>query len=166
MIFALSVAEKILIVKLTNRGKKRIMSGNYPQKINALWTSFLLGTLFHTDLGLMPLFHNMQVEQSQATGNLNGIFGFMLVFFVLPMLAIILLTFTDAKPFRTFHFGMTIAYSLMNLSHLIADIVVLAPWYQLVLMSLLLLIGLLLNLVSFQWLKYGSVTTNSYSLGA
>jgi hypothetical protein len=44
-------------------------------------------------------------------------------------------------------------YSVLNIGHLIADIVVGAPWYQLVLMTLLLLIGLLLNLVSFQWLK-------------
>jgi succinate-acetate transporter protein len=129
------------------------MSGNYLQKISALWTSFLLGTLFHTDLGLMPLFHDMKVEHSHATGDLNAIFGFMLVFFALPMLAIIAPTFTDAKPYRTFHFGLTIAYSVMNLGHLIADIAVKAPWYQLVLMALLLSIGLLLNLVSFQWLK-------------
>lgn len=129
------------------------MSGNYPQKISTLWTSFLLGTLFHTDLGLMPLFHDMKVEHSHATGDLNAIFGFMLAFFALPMLAIIAPTFTDAKPYRTFHFGLTIAYSVMNLGHLIADIAVKAPWYQLVLMALLLSIGLLLNLVSFQWLK-------------
>lgn len=129
------------------------MSGNYPQKVSALWTSFLLGTLFHTDLGLMPLFHNLEVEQSHANGNLNAVFGFMLLFFVLPMLAIFVPTFTDGKPYRTFHFGLTIAYSVMNFGHLIADIIVLAPWYQLVLMVILLLIGLLLNLVSFQWLK-------------
>lgn len=129
------------------------MSNNYPQKISALWTAFLLGTLFHTDLGLMPLFHGIPVEHSHATGNLNEIFGFMLIFFVLPMLAIIASTFTQAKPYRTFHFGLTIVYSILNLGHLIADIVVLAPWYQLVLMVILLLIGLLLNLVSFQWLK-------------
>ena len=132
---------------------KLLMSSNYPQKINALWTAFLLGTLFHTDLGLMPLFHNMQVEHSHAAGNLNQIFGFMLIFFVLPMLAIIAPTFTDAKSYRTLHFWLTVVYSILNLGHLIADIVVLAPWYQLLLMVLLLLIGLLLNLVSFQWLK-------------
>ncbi len=136
------------------------MSSNYPQKISALWTSFLLGTLFHTDLGLMPLFHEMKVEHSHATGSLNAIFGFMLVFFVIPMLAIIAPTFTDAKSYRTFHFGLTIAYSVMNLAHLIADIVVLAPWYQLVLMTLLLLIGLLLSLVSFQWLKSSGKSKN------
>jgi succinate-acetate transporter protein len=136
------------------------MSNNYTQKISALWTSFLLGTLFHTDLGLMPLFHDMKVEHSHAAGDLNAIFGFMLLFFALPMLAIIAPTFTDAKSYRTFHFGLTVAYSLLNLGHLIADISVGAPWYQLVLMTLLLLIGLLLNLVSFQWLKSSRKSKN------
>lgn len=136
------------------------MSGTYPQKISALWTSFLLGTLFHTDLGLMPLFHDLPVEHSHAPGNLDAIFGFMLAFFVVPMLAIVVPTFTDAKPYRSFHFGLTVAYSVMNLGHLIADIVVLAPWYQLVLMSLLLFIGLVLNWVSFQWLKSSTRSKN------
>lgn len=145
------------MVLVQKSGGKRIMSDNYPQKIGALWTAFLLGTLFHTDLGLMPLFHNLPVEESHAAGNIDSIFGFMLAFFVLPMLAIILPTFTQAKPYRTFHFGLTIAYSVMNLGHLIADIVVLAAWYQLILMVLLLLIGLVLNLVSFQWIKFHSL---------
>jgi uncharacterized membrane protein len=130
------------------------MSNNYPQKISALWTSFLLGILFHTDLALMPLFHDMEVEHTHAGGDINAVFGFMLVFFVLPMLAIIIPTFTNAKSYRTFHFGFTVVYSILNLGHLIADITVGAPWYQIVLMVLLLLIGLLLNLVSFQWIKY------------
>ena len=130
------------------------MSGNYPQKISALWTSFLLGMLFHTDLALMPLFHELEVEHSHAGGDANAIFGFMLIFFVLPMLAIIVPTFTNAKSYRNFHFGFTIVYSVLNLGHLIADILVGAPWYQLLLMLLLLLIGLLLNLVSFQWWQY------------
>ena len=70
------------------------------------------------------------------------------------MLTIIISTFTEAKSYRRFHFALTIVYSILNLGHLMADIVVDAPWYQLVLMVLLLAIGLLLNLVSFQWQKY------------
>ncbi|WP_396229667.1 hypothetical protein [Geminocystis sp. NIES-3708] len=130
-----------------------MMSHNYSTKINALWTSFLLGTLFHTDLALMPLFHDMEVEHSHTGENLDAVFGFMLIFFIIPMLVIIISTFTEAKSYRYFHFGLTTVYSILNLGHLIADIVVGAPWYQLVLMTLLLLIGLVLNLISFQWLK-------------
>lgn len=129
------------------------MSHNYPAKINALWTSFLLGTLFHTDLALMPLFHDMEVEHSHTGENLDAVFGFMLIFFIIPMLVTIISTFTEAKSYRYFHFWLTSVYSILNLGHLIADIVVGAPWYQLVLMTLLLFIGLVLNLISFQWLR-------------
>jgi succinate-acetate transporter protein len=130
-----------------------LSTSSYPAKINALWTAFLLGLLFHTDLALMPLFHEMEIEHSHAGGDVNAVFGFMLLFFVLPMLAIVASTFTVTKSYRVFHFYLTLVYSVLNLGHLIADIVVGAPWYQLVLMTILVIIGLLLNLVSFQWLK-------------
>jgi len=129
------------------------MSGDHRQKITALWTSFLLGILFHNELGLMPLFHNMKVEQSEVKGNLDAVFGFMLLFFIIPMVLIVIPSFTENKTYRKWHFGLTIAYTLMNLAHLIADIVVHEPWYQLILMFLLLFIGLTLNVISFQWLK-------------
>ncbi|MEB3224450.1 MAG: hypothetical protein VKJ86_01465 [Synechococcus sp.] len=129
------------------------MANRYPAQITALWTTFLLGTLFHTDLGLMPLFHDMAVEHSHAGGDLDAVFGFMLFFFTIPLVLVILTTFTTSKGFRRFHFGITLFYSVLNMGHLIADVVVKAPWYQLVLMALLLGIGFLLNLVSFQWLQ-------------
>jgi uncharacterized membrane protein len=129
------------------------MANRYIVQINALWTAFLLGTLFHTDLGLMPLFHDMAVEPSHAGENLDGVFGLMLCFFAIPMVLIILTTFTQSIGFRRSHFGITVVYSVLNLGHLVADIAVRAPWYQLLLMALLLAIGLLLNLVSFKWLK-------------
>ncbi|MFB6275569.1 MAG: hypothetical protein ABEI32_05405 [Halothece sp.] len=138
------------------------MSNNHPAQIGALWTSFLLGTLFHTDLALMPLFHDLEVEHSHAVANLNAVFGFMLIFFLIPMFTIIATTFTNARPYRNFHFGLTVVYSFLNLGHLIADIVVGAPWYQIVLMIVLLLIGLLLNLVSWQWLKSKSVANKQF----
>jgi hypothetical protein len=50
---------------------------NYRGKIIALWTVFLLGKLFHTQLGLMPLFHGLNVVESQrarSTNELSGIF--------------------------------------------------------------------------------------------
>ena len=140
------------------------MSNNYPQKIIALWTSFLLGILFHTDLALMPLFHDMEVEHSHASNNIHAVFGFMLLFFLLPMIMIIWTSFTTAKSYRRFHFGFTVVYSVLNLGHLIADIAVKAPWYQLVLMTLLFVIGLFLNLISFQWLNHHShkIQNSSY----
>lgn len=131
------------------------MSANYQAKITALWTVFLLGTIFHTDLGLMPLFHGLSVTESVKAQNIDEIapvlWG-MLVFFTLPMLAIVGTVFTDLRRFRAIHFGMTVVYSILNLIHLVADL--LLPkifWYQIAIMVFLFAIGLLLNLVSFQW---------------
>jgi len=130
---------------------------NYRERIIALWTAFLLGTLFHTQLGLMPLFHGLSVAESQPASQLSDIsviMWLMLGFFTLPILAIIATSFTDAKRYRVFHFALTVFYSVMNLLHIVADLFV-QPilWYQIALMMILLLIGLVLNLVSFQWMK-------------
>ncbi|MBD2494196.1 hypothetical protein [Nostoc sp. FACHB-280] len=130
---------------------------NYRERIITLWTAFLLGTLFHTQLGLMPLFHGLSVAESQHASQLSDIsviLWLMLGFFTLPILAIIATSFTESKRYRVSHFALTVFYSVMNLLHLVADLFV-QPilWYQITLMVILLLIGLLLNLVSFQWMK-------------
>jgi hypothetical protein len=115
--------------------------------------SGLLALLFHTDLGLMPLFHGQSIAHSHDTNDISWIFWLMLAFFVPPLLAIIIPTFTDSKRYRTGHFWLTIIYSFLNLAHLIADLLV-APiaWYQIMLMTILLLIGIVLNLVSYRWM--------------
>ncbi|UKP00235.1 hypothetical protein [Nostoc sp. UHCC 0870] len=133
------------------------MSNNYQEKIIALWIVFLLGILFHTQLALMPLFHGLNIIESQRATSINQISGIMWLmfgFFALPMLAIIATVFTDSRRYRVIHFGLTVFYSILNLIHLVLDL--LLPqviWYQITLMVLLFLIGLLLNLVAFQWMK-------------
>lgn len=126
------------------------------EKIIILWVVFLLGLLFHTQLGLMPLFHGLSVAESQAHSiyDIAWVIWLMLGFFTLPMLAIIATAFTDAKPYRVSHFGFTIVFSVLNLMHLIADLSVQPVfWYQIALITFLLLLGLLLNIVSFQWMQ-------------
>jgi len=129
---------------------------DYCQRIINLWTVFLLGMLFHTDLGLMPLFHDLSVAefQGQTMAEVAPIFWLMLAFFMLPLLAIVVLSFNQSRQTRRIHFGLTVLYSVLNLAHLIADLM-LDPivWYQIFLMAFLFLLGLLLNVVSWQWLK-------------
>lgn len=131
---------------------------NHREKIINLWIVFLLGMLFHTQLGLMPLFHGLGVAESQPATSLNevsGIFWLMLGFFVLPLLAIIGTTFIENKRYRVLHFSFTIFYGFMNLIHLILDL--LLPQvilYQIALMVFLFLIGLLLIFVAYKWMKY------------
>jgi len=136
---------------------------NYPEKIIALWTVFLLGTLFHTQLALIPLFHGIDVaimshhhQETATIAEITPILWGMLLFFILPMLAIIAIAFYRFKRWRVFHFGFTLLYSVLNLAHLVADLVVdPIAWYQIALMLLLFLVGILLNIVSYQWVKSG-----------
>ncbi|MBE9043409.1 hypothetical protein IQ255_03125 [Pleurocapsales cyanobacterium LEGE 10410] len=138
-----------------------INSINYREKIIALWTVFLLGTLFHTQLALIPLFHGIDVammghhhQETATIAEIAPILWGMLLFFCIPILAIVGTAFYQFKRYQVFHFGLTLLYTVLNLLHLVADLLV-EPiaWYQIALMLLLLLIGILLNLVSYQWLK-------------
>ena len=132
------------------------MLANYPERINALWTVFLLGTLFHTDLGLMPLFHGQTVALSDAHGTANvlRILWLMLAFFSLPLIAIIATTFTHSKRYRVIHFGFTVLYSVLNFLHVTLDLMVKPiAWYQITLMIFLFGVGLLLNWVAWQWMN-------------
>lgn len=130
-------------------------NNNFPFKITSLWTVFLLGTLFHTQLALMPLFHGMNVTESRAHSfvSVDAVMWFMLIFFSLPLLAIIECAFSSAQRFRQLHFALTVVYTVFNLLHLVADALISVPSYQLMLMTLLLLVGLLLNEVSYRWMK-------------
>lgn len=129
---------------------------NFPAKITALWTVFLLGTLFHTQLAFMPLFHGFDIAESHTheVMALDTIMWLMLLFFSLPLLAIVGCTFSQARLLRQLHFGITLLYSLLNLMHLVLDARIAVPGYQLALMVLLLCVGLLLNLVAYQWMIF------------
>ena len=129
---------------------------NFPAKITALWTVFLLGTLFHTQLAFMPLFHGLDIAESHTHEvlALNVVMWLMLLFFCLPLLAIVGCVFSQARLLRRLHFGMTLLYSVLNLMHLVLDARIAVPSYQLALMALLLCIGLLLNRVAYQWMIF------------
>jgi hypothetical protein len=124
------------------------------EKINTLWNVFLLGTLFHTHLGLMPLFHGLSVAHSEVQGNadVSWIFWLMLIFFVIPLGLMTLNVFVQSKRYRQFHFALTLFYSVMNFFHTVADLMV-RPiiGYQVTLMVLLFLVGVSLNWVAYQW---------------
>ncbi len=136
----------------------------YAEKIMALWFAFLLGILFHTQLALMPLFHGVDVTESHTHSyiDLDIIFWLMLIFFTVPMLAVFGAFFTPTLRFRQVHLGLTLLYTVLNLAHLISDIVVETPPYQITLMVFLLMIGLVLNVVTYQWMKAGSRHANAH----
>ncbi len=131
------------------------MTINNQEKIIALWSVFLFGTIFHTQLGLMPLFYgeNVALPGTYGVTNVSHLW-LMLGFFVLPMIAIVATAFTSSKRYRVIHFGLTIFYSVMNFLHVVLDLLVKPiAWYQIALMVILFAVGILLNVVAFQWMQ-------------
>ncbi|MEY3300249.1 MAG: hypothetical protein RLZZ597_3509 [Cyanobacteriota bacterium] len=132
---------------------------NIRQQIIALWIVFLLGLLFHTQLALMPLFHGLSVlaphgQVATSITEVVPILWGMLAFFLLPLLAILATVLAPTRRFRQAHFWGTLLYTVLNIGHLVADLVVKPiAWYQIVLMVLLVLVGLLLNYVGYGWMR-------------
>ncbi|MGF1522092.1 MAG: hypothetical protein ACFBSF_07210 [Leptolyngbyaceae cyanobacterium] len=133
---------------------QKTIANNFAAKITTLWTVFLIGTLFHTQLALMPLFHGLSVAESHAHAyiSVNAVMWFMLIFFSLPLLAIVGCVFYPSLLFHKLHFGMTLVYTVLNLLHFVLDSIIAVPSYQLILMAFLFCVGLLLNLIAYQWL--------------
>lgn len=135
---------------------------HHAQRLITLWIAWLLAILFHVDLGLMPLFHGQspEIHSQLPTSALPLLFGAMLGYFLLPLIAIVLISYADTaagptshwRPWRRLHFWFSIVYSVTNVPHLVADILVPdARIDQIVLMAALTVFGLLINLESWRW---------------
>lgn len=133
-------------------------------RLRSLWLTYLLAMLFHVDLGLMPLFHGIspQIESQLDPARLPLLFWAMLVYFLLPLAAILLIAYAASEAgvsgrgrwrwWRRLHFWLSVAYTVTNLPHLVAEILVPdSRGDQVALMLVLVLIGLLINREGWQW---------------
>lgn len=131
-------------------------------RLLTLWLVWLLAMLFHVDLGLMPLFHGQspEIHSQVSSAALPWLFGAMLIYFMLPLTAVVLIAYactSVASPqrwraWRRLHFWFSVLYSITNLPHLVADIVVPdSRLDQVVLMLAMVVFGLLINLEGWRW---------------
>ena len=139
---------------------------NHAQRLITLWIAWLLAMLFHVDLGLMPLFHGQSPEISSQVPleALPMLFGAMLGYFLVPLLAIILISYADSaigpgirwRSLRRLHFLSSLVYSITNILHLLSDILLPdARLDQILLMAVMTLLGLLINIESWRcWRQY------------
>ncbi len=124
-------------------------------QIIALWAVFLFGLIFHTQLALMPQLYGSSVAIPSYKGKtpVSHLWG-MLGFFVLPMIAIVATALNASPLYRTIHFGLTVFYTVMNFLHVALDLRVKPiEWYQIVLVTILFINGIVLNVIAFQWMQ-------------
>lgn len=124
-------------------------------QIIALWAVFLFGMVFHSQLAMMPMLYGQDVAMPNSTGKMPASHPWlMLGFYAIPMVVIAATAVTAAQPYRMVHFGLTIIYTLMNLIHGVADLGVKPiEWFQITLMAIVLINGILLNIFAFQWMS-------------
>jgi hypothetical protein len=131
-------------------------------RLRSLWLVYLLAMLFHVDLGLMPLFHGLSPEIASQVPptRLGMLFWAMLVYFLIPLATVMRIAWAASQPmrpgrwlrWRRTHFWISVVYTLTNIPHLLADILVPdARGDQVALMAVLLLIGLLINREAWAW---------------
>lgn len=118
--------------------------------------------LYHVELGLMPLFHGLKVEIDShvAAERLPWLFWAMLVYFVLPLAAMLLVVhavtapggWSATRPWRAAQFWFSVIYSVTNGIHLLADVRIPdSRGDQVALMGVLTFIGLLINSEAWLW---------------
>ena len=131
-------------------------------RLRSLWFCWLLCMLFHVDLGLMPLFHGLspEIESQVAADRLPLLFWGMLIYFLIPILTILLIAYAASDPqqsrswrsWRRWHFWLSLIYTITNIPHLIADILVPdSRGDQVALMLVLVIIGVIINLEGWRW---------------
>ena len=139
-------------------------------RLRSLWLSWLLAMLFHVDLGLMPLFHGIspQIKGQVADSQLPALFATMLGYFLVPLAVVVGIAYacsdptsrrhpsprhpSPRHPWRLAHVLLSVIYSLSNMVHLIADILVPdSRADQVVLMGVMVAVGLLINREAWLW---------------
>ena len=145
-------------------------------RLRSLWLSWLLAMLFHVDLGLMPLFRgiSLQIKGQVADSQLPGLFATMLGYFLVPLAAGIGIAYACSNPtnqrgkgpkrqrqsrrhpWRLAHVWLSLIYSLSNMAHLVADILVPdSRGDQVALMGVMVVVGLLINREAWLWWRQG-----------
>ena len=125
------------------------------EKIIILWVVFFLGVTTHMLLAVLPIFFGADIAMPGATGDVPASMVWMMLFlYLLPIVIIALVPFLEAKWFRTSNFSISLLFTLMNIYHPIEHLMQ-SPvdTRQIVLLTFVLAFSIVLNVVSFKWMK-------------
>jgi hypothetical protein len=123
-------------------------------RLRFLWVSWLILMLFHTELGLMPLFHGLSVEIDKELSSevLVAVFLAMCFYFIIPIIVLIILAWDEYGSmykipyWNSIHLFIGVIYSITNFLHLFAELeVAIDRKDQIILTSMIVGVGVLIN---------------------
>lgn len=128
-------------------------------QLSLLWLLMVVGMMLHFDYHVSGIFYGIDLKRPNATGEFPPtIWLIRFVFQIAPMMAVTFLLFFEVQWFRVAHFGVSVLYTLAHASHLIREFEK-PDMSQMNLLSLVLVVSVLLNVVSWRWLKEGKGQT-------
>ncbi|MEB3332121.1 MAG: hypothetical protein VKI83_06485 [Synechococcaceae cyanobacterium] len=145
-------------------------------RLRQLWLCWILAMLFHTDLGLMPLFHGIspEIESHVPVASLPLLFWAMMVYFLIPLSSILLISYAASdgtrsarwRPWKRIHFWISVIYTATNIPHLLADIFIPdSRGDQVTLMVVLVILGVLINIEGWRWWRGSQVLSHDRAEG-
>lgn len=126
-------------------------------KITVLWSVFFFGMVSHTLLAMMPIFWGQSIAMSDELiekNPLNSSLWMTLFFYLIPMIIIVVTIFNEKNWYKITNFVLSILVTIINIWHLIGHAgESTVDSRQIVLLTFVLFFGILLNIVSFKWIK-------------
>lgn len=130
---------------------------NIQQRIGVLWLIMLAGFVVHTLLGLLPVFFGQSVAMPNAQeGDLVVATWMTLATTLLPLLLAMLLVAWQGNALRWPNLIVAVLFLLLNLVHPLETLEAeVTPWHQLLLMAFMIVLGIVLVVQSWRWVKQG-----------
>jgi hypothetical protein len=128
---------------------------NNQQKIIVLWILLIIGMFLHPFFVLNKLFYGLPVARPGANGMIPEIVMYKRIgFYILPMIYVTVLLFTQAQWVRVLNFVISLIYTFINIQNFLKEFE--KPQIdtvQIILLGFVATATLLLNFASWKWIK-------------
>ena len=124
-----------------------------PTKIIILWALLIIAMILHFNYHVGEIFYGIDIKREGADGTIPmGVHIIRNVFYHLPIIWILILSYFNTKPLRLALFIISLVYTFAHIMHLARDIGH-ANLSQTPLLSLAVFVSFILNIEQFKYWK-------------
>ena len=127
------------------------MLRDHPVKIILLWSLLIMAMILHFNYHVGEIFYGIDVKREGADGTIpTGVHIIRNVFYHLPIIWILILSYFNTKILRLVFFAISLIYTFAHMVHLARDLGH-ANLSQTPLLCLAVIISLILNIEQFKY---------------